>query len=214
MGSLSSENRELGFSKGQMNKFRKQGRIPAVVFGKNRDQSWPIFVNWVAFQKCLSSEGKVFQLEVNGNVELVNAKVVDLTPMGQPQHISFHQLVRGEASVFKVPVNLVGESVGEKAGGVIQAVESQISVKGMPKNIPENVELDISSLEIGQNLTAGDLKLPTGLELAQEADLNLVVCQAPKQEEAEEEVALAPEGEALEAPVAEASAEDPAEEKK
>ena len=205
MGSLVSENREVGFSKGQLDKWRKQGKIPAVVFGKSRTESFPVWVNWRSFEKFLHTEGKVFELQVNGKTELVNTKEIDWSPLGQPLHISFHQIQKGQAIEVKVPVHLVGTSAGQKAGGVVQVTEEQVLVKGLPKHIPEHIDLDISALEIGHHITAAELKLPQGLELAQPGDHNLVVCQAPKQEAPEEVVELHPEGEA---PVAAAPESD------
>ncbi len=207
MGLLSCEKRELGFSKGRLDKFRKQGKIPAVVFGKQRSESLPVFVNWQDFNKLYHTDGKVFEMEIDGKKELVNAKTIDTNHLGAVTHISFHQLNRNEATSVLVPVHVVGESVGEKAGGIVQLTESQIRVKGLPHDIPEHIDVDITDLDIHHHITAGEVKLPKGLELAQAADHNVVVCSAPKQEVEEEPVVeLVPEGEV--APEAAASPDE------
>jgi len=200
MGSLASEKRELGCSKGQLNKWRKDGRIPAVVFGKTRKESVPLFVNWLQFNKMYHSTGKVFELEVDGKTELVNTKSVETDNLGKAVHISFHQLNRGEKVSVQVPVRVVGIAAGVKLGGIIQVTESEITVKGLPKDLPEHIDVDVASLEIHQHLTAGQIKLPKGLVLDQDASHNVIVCQAPQKEEEVEVVELHPEGEV--APVA------------
>ena len=201
MSFLKTEQRAKEWSKGQMNTFRREGKIPAVIFGKGMDSA-SVFVNWIEFQKCYQEHGKVFEIEFGGKKETVNAKFIDTNPLGRVSHISFHKLAKGQMTTMKVPVTIAGDSVGAKAGGVIQQLLDTITVTALPKNIPDMIHVDVTSLEIGATLKAGDIKLPTGLTVDEaEADKTVVNCQAPQKQE--EEPAAAADGEA---PAAEAAA--------
>jgi len=206
MSSLQAEPREANFSKGQLNKFRKEGKVPAVVFGKGMEAQ-SLWVDMIAFNKCYHQHGKVFEMKFGKNTETVNAKFIDTNPLGKVMHISFHILTKGEKTTMKVAVNLDGESVGAKAGGIVQQLLDTIIITALPKDVPESVHVDISALDIGSNLTVGDIKLPKGLEIDEaEAEKVLVTCQAAQKQEEVAEVATETEAPAAgEAPAPEES---------
>ncbi|MBD64633.1 MAG: 50S ribosomal protein L25 [Halobacteriovoraceae bacterium] len=183
---LTTEKRELKFSKGDLDKFRAEGKVPGVVYGKGMD-SVPVFVDYLAFRDTYNKNGKIFELDVAGKKILVNTKLIDTTVFGKTTHINFHKLKRGEKTTVKVPLELVGEAAGKKEGGMIQQIRDVIQVAAAPKDIPNSIEVDISGMNIGDSLSFGDLKLASGLELIDEAELAVVTCTMPKQQ-AEEEV--------------------------
>jgi len=197
-GILTTESRDINLSKGELNDFRKAGKVPAVIFGKGMD-SVPVFVNLIEFRKVYHDNGKIFELKFGSHKETVNAKTIDTTPLGMVSHISFQKLTKGEKTTVKVPVTLEGDCIGLKAGGMIQQLIDTITVHAVPKDIPESIHVDISALEVGHHISVSDLKLPKGLEVdASELERNIVNCQAPqKQEEeapAESQVEAAPAG--------------------
>lgn len=205
MSFLQASQRQGSWSKGEFKNFRKEGKIPAVVYGKGME-STSLWVNWLEFQKCYKEHGKVFEMQFDGWKETVNTKQIDTDNMGRVTHISFHKLAKGQKTSVKVPVTLEGDSIGAKAGGVIQQVLETINVTAFPKDIPESIHVDITAVQIGEHLTVGQLRLPPGLEVDEvEAQRNVVVCQAPKQQ-VEEEVSAQASTES-EAPAAEAPAE-------
>lgn len=218
MATLQTEARELSFSKGELNKFRKAGRIPAVVFGKEVGESKPIFVNLIEFLKIYNEGGKVMEMKIDGAVEMVNAKVIDRTPFGGYAHINFLQLKRGQKTQVKVAITAEGESKGVKAGGILQFSHDKVTVEAVPKDIPDTIHLDVTELEIGDSVTASQLNLPAGVELVDEPDMSILSIQAPQKAEEEpaaeaaegaegEAAAAAPEGGA-DAPAAEAAGEE------
>lgn len=215
MATLKTEDRDLGLTQGELNKLRKMGKIPAVVYGKGRNPSTPIFVNLVEFMKIYHDTGKIMEMNVGGSTEMVNAKVIDRSPMGNFQHINFHQLKRGQKTQVKVPVHADGEAKGVKEGGVLSIVHEVLVIEAKPKDIPESIHVDVSELAIGDTLTAGQIKLAAGLELVDDPEMAVISIQAPQKEEPEPEAAAA-EGEeapAAEAAPAEAAAEGEAEKK-
>lgn len=186
MSFLQAQPRQGSWSKGEYKNFRKEGKIPAVVYGKGME-SQSLWVSWLDFQKCYKEHGKVFELKFNGQSETVNTKQVETDNLGKVTHISFHKLAKGQKTSVKVPVTLEGDSIGAKAGGIIQQVLDSINITAMPQDIPDTIHVDISALQIGEHLTVGQLNLPKGLTVDEvEAQRNVVVCQAPKQQVEEE----------------------------
>lgn len=195
---LNAEIRTLDFTKGELNSFRRNGKIPAILFGKGME-SLPLFVNLMEFKKAKADQGKIFEISAENKTYLVNAKTIHTNAVGNiVTHIDFLNLDRNQETTVRVKVVLVGESPGAKAGGVIQVIEEVIAITGVPKDIPESIEIDISELELGVNIAAGEIKIPKGTKLEVEDDKTIVTCSAPKTQEEAEPVAAA-EGEAAEA---------------
>ena len=82
-----------------------------------------------------------------------------------------------------VQINLVGESKGEKEGGVIQQPNWELDIKVKPSDIPETYDLDISDLEIGDTLTVADIREKSKFEILNEDEYALVTISAPRTEE-------------------------------
>ena len=81
-----------------------------------------------------------------------------------------------------VQINLVGESIGEKEGGVIQQPNRELEIKVKPSDIPESFDLDISELEIGETITVADIREKSKYEILNEDDYALVTISAPRTE--------------------------------
>lgn len=208
MTTLKTETRELGLSSGELNRFRKQGRIPAVVYGKGLSESKSVWVNQVDFMKVYHETGKIMEMSVDGKTEMVNAKVLDRGPMGSLMHVNFHQLKRGQKTMVRVPLHSEGEAKGVKDGGILSWSHETIQLEGVPKDIPESITIDISALEIGGVIHASDIKLAKGLTLMDEGEMTILSIQAPSKA-AEAETAGAEEAsEGTEAAAAAAPAGD------
>jgi len=116
-----------------------------------------------------------------------------------------------------VQIEFVGIPVGVKEeGGLVQTINSSISISALPTNIPTSIELDISALNVGDNLTATDVNLPEGVELANEDDESLLVTitlpRAAVEEEDSDEIGMEGEegtdGESTEETVEEDSSDE------
>ncbi|MCK5643537.1 MAG: 50S ribosomal protein L25, partial [Gammaproteobacteria bacterium] len=106
-----------------------------------------------------------------------------------------------------IPVNikLIGESAGVKIGGVLQQVRRELEIRCLPSQIPDSLEIDVSSLDIGDSIHLKDMQLPPGIKVLEDVDLTIATVLAPTvekevaeeapPEEAEEEEAAAEEGE-------------------
>jgi large subunit ribosomal protein L25 len=86
-------------------------------------------------------------------------------------------------------VELVGESVGAKAGGVLSQVTREVRVEALPLEVPERLELDVTAMEIGDSLRLSDLRAPEGVTLLDDSESVLATVTVPTKVEEPEEVA-------------------------
>jgi large subunit ribosomal protein L25 len=118
---------------------------------------------------------------------------------GRVLHVDFHQVAEDERVTVTLPVESVGEAVGVKTGGgILEHVLFKIKLRGLPKDLPEVIEVDVSSLEVGQAIHLGEIKLPAGVDALGDKGIPVIAVAAPITE-AQEAAAL----EAATAPLAE-----------
>lgn len=214
--------------KGVARRLRADARIPGVVYGQGEEAtllSLDAHDTLYLFNR-ISVENTIVDLEVEGEKEPIATLVreVQVHPF-RPEilHVDFYRVQTGVEVEVNVPLHLHGTPVGVKAsGGVLQQLENDLPIRCLPRNIPEELTLNIEDLEIGDQKTVADLELPEGTRLALDPDAPLVLVGAPRAEEELE--ALGPDtevetpelvGEAEEAeapePGAEPAAEEPSE---
>ena len=180
--------------KGVNRRLRREGWIPAVVYGGGRD-SLAIKVERVRFLDLLratGSENAVFLLELAGSGKQRHTMIrdIDSDPItNRVKHVDFLRVLMDEAVRVRVSIALVGVADGVKnQGGVLDFVTREISIECLPGVIPARIEIDVSELLIGDHVEAGALELPEGVELLEEIERVIVSIAAPKVEEEEEEV--------------------------
>jgi large subunit ribosomal protein L25 len=207
------------FGKGANRKLRAQGLIPAVVYGGGKEPV-PVVVNRKAVAELLHRErGKntIFLLRMKGTKQERHAMLKDfqIDPITQQYiHLDFIRVMKGQHVRVEVPVELVGESVGVKAGGFLDFTGRSLHVECPADAIPEKVTVDISKLRIGEHVAAGQVQLPPGVKLLDDPHKILVTIEG-RAAAAEEEVAAAPAEEMAEPEVirrGKAEAEEEAEE--
>jgi len=167
-------------------KLRRTGWIPANLYSKDIGAN-PIKILQNQLLKALGSEQLLFEIKVGSTTHLASAQEVQFKPdTGEIIHVAFLAVKRGEASEFTVPINLVGEAVGLKVNGVITQLMNEIIIKAKPKDAPDHLELDITKLDVGGHMTVSGIKLPNGVEIAEDLlSQNLVTCSQQKAEELE-----------------------------
>ncbi|MDP3875239.1 MAG: 50S ribosomal protein L25 [bacterium] len=176
----------------KLDKIKKAGKIPAVFYGK-KEASTAISIPKIDFLKVWKKAGEssVVTLETpEGNKESL-IQDVDLDPItGIPRHADFYIFEKGHKVEVKLPIEFVGSSMAVKdLGGMLVKVLHELKVEAMPKNLPHNIIIDISSLvNFGDQILAKDIVLPTGVELKEHPEEVIALVSAPR-EEKEEEVA-------------------------
>jgi len=188
-------------TKHSVRKLRQKGYVPGVLYGKKAGNI-PISVH----EKDLSAIGgaQLFEVVLPGGSYHAVVRELQREPLHkQIRHVDFLQVDLNELIRTQLPVTLVGEARGTKEGGVIQAGERSLEVEGYPAELPETLEVDVSSLGIGDKLTVGDLSQDLSFKVLHDPDTVLAVVVATRTAATEEEAEPA---------AVEGGAEEPAEE--
>jgi large subunit ribosomal protein L25 len=179
------------FGKGGARRTRRDGKIPAVIYGHGAD---PRHVALPArdFASAIRNGGTnvLLTLEVEGTEELAIPKSIQRHPIkGYFEHLDLLTVRRGEKVTVDVPLVITGDIV---PGGLLNQESTTVSVEAEATHIPTEFEISIEGLAIGTQFTAADITLPTGSELITDAEiLILTISEAPTAEDLEAEVAEA-----------------------
>lgn len=187
-----------GAGTSNVRRLRRQGSIPAVIYGVGKAPQ-NLQVNTRDFSRTLhaqSGEHVMMDLEIGeGDVRKVLLQEVQHHPVSHDIiHADFHEISMTEKLRVKVPLRLVGEPVGvSQQSGVLEHLLREIEIECLPLDIPDHIELDVTTLDVGHGFKAGDIKLDAA-KFRLITDKNLAVAAVAAQR-AEEEVAAAPAAE-------------------
>ncbi len=184
---LSVTKRETGH-RSTLTQLRKGGAIPAVIYGYKLD-STPISISAKEFKKSIQKNGQnsVFSLDLEGKkVNVVVSEVQQCSLKDQVNHVDFLAINMAEELEADVPIKLVGQSVGVSEGGILMQPNLELKVKVKPAELPDSIEVDISSLKVGESLTVAEIRNQTPVEVISEDDYLLVTIVAPVSAEQEE----------------------------
>src|SRR3989344_3082941 len=183
---------------------RKEGLIPGTIYGK-AVKSVSIQVPLKEFETVYKEGGETGLVDVTLDGEAgkpVLIKHVQLDPkFSNPINVDFHQVNLSEKIHAKVPVEAVGEpkAVADKIG-ILEMPLSEVEVEALPTDLPEKIDVDVAGLaNIGDQITVGDVKVPTGVVILTDATQILFKIGSLISKEAEE---LAKAEEAAEAAAA------------
>jgi large subunit ribosomal protein L25 len=165
---------------------RKGRRIPAVIYGRQA-QPQNLEVDSKALQDLLhasASENLLVDLSVDQDARakrLALVKEIQHHPMsGKFLHIDFHEIQENEKVSIAVPVEATGEAVGVKTGGgVLEHVLHKIKVRCLPKDLPEFIAVDVTSLEIGRAIHIGEIPPIQGVEILGDKTAPVFAVAAP-----------------------------------
>jgi large subunit ribosomal protein L25 len=200
------------FGKGAARRVRREGRVPAVLYGHGTDARH-VSLPGHDVLLALRTANVLIRIEgLPGGSELALPKAVQRDPIrGSVEHVDLILVRRGEKVTVDVPLNVTGEVHPD---GLLDQQLVAIAVEAEATNIPTGIAIDVEGMEIGSSVHAGDLSMPAGSTLAVDADLLVLhVIAAPTAEQMEaglgieaEEVAEVADGEP--APVPDAPAGD------
>jgi large subunit ribosomal protein L25 len=200
---LNAAPRALGRRAGAK-KLRSNGQIPAVIYGRQaKPQSLEVEAKEMENLIHHSvSENLLVDLAVKDDGRPKRLALVQEVQhhalSGKILHVDFHEVAEDEKVSIKVPVETTGEAVGVKTGGgVLEHVLFKISVRALPKDLPEVITVDVSNLNIGQAIHLGEIQAPPGVEFLGDKNIPVIAVAAPRteEEEAAEAAAAAAPGE-------------------
>ncbi len=169
---------------------RTEGYIPAVFYGK-KQASTSIAILRSEFGKVWKQAGESSVVSLIGPTGNVDALIheVDQDPVTEiPRHADFYVFEKGKKIEVSIPLIFVGVSPAVKdLSGNLVKVMHEITIEASPEHLPHEIEVDISALvDFDAQILASNLKLPTGVTLAGDADEVVASVSAPKAEEVEE----------------------------
>lgn len=174
----------------KLDTIRKAGKVPAVFYGK-KEASTPISIGKIDFIKVWKEAGEssVVTLETPDGIKESLIQDVDLDPITSvPRHADFYVFEKGHKVEVELPLEFVGVALAVKdLGGVLVKVLHKLKVEAMPKDLPHNIVVDVSSLaNFGDQILAKDINVPTGVELKENPDEVVALVSAPREEKEEE----------------------------
>jgi len=177
---------------GQVKQLRTAGRVPATIYGRET-KPLNLELNSREFSDLLhhsASENVLVDLAVEQDAKakrLALVQEIQHHPIsGKILHVDFHEVSETEKVTVQVPLETAGEAAGVKAGGVLEHIQFKLKVRCLPKDLPEQITVDVSALEIGKAIHLGDIKAPEGVEIIGDKHITVIAVAAPR---AEEEVA-------------------------
>ncbi len=205
------------FGKGASRRTRRDGKIPAVIYGHGED---PVHVTLPGHQTTMAlrhlGTNAVLELAIGKKTQLALTKAIQVDPLKRViEHIDFVAVKKGEKVHVDIPVHTSGDAAKET---LVVLENATVQVEAEATHIPEGIEVDITDAEAGTQILAGALSLPKGVTLLSDPELLVVhvtAQQTAAQAEAELAEAEAEAGIEHDAPAGEsagAAAEEPASE--
>ena len=180
----------------EVTKLRAAGRVPATIYGRqNPPQNLEVLSKEFAdLLNRSASENLLVDLSVENDARpkrLALVQEIQHHPLdSKVLHVDFHEVAEDEKVTVQVPVETTGEAIGVKnSGGVLEHVLFKLKVRSLPKDLPEQIIIDVTALELGKSIHVGEIPVPAGVEILGDKHLAVVSCAAPRTE-AEEVAAV------------------------
>ncbi|MFD2923455.1 50S ribosomal protein L25/general stress protein Ctc [Halobacillus naozhouensis] len=163
---------------------RHQGDVPGVVYGKDKEPV-TVAVNSIELLKTVRDEGKnaIISLAIDGgNTVNVMLHEYQIDPIKDELiHADFYIVNMSEEMDVEVPIHLEGEAAGSKEGGVLQQPLYELAVRAKPGDIPEEIVIDVSELNIGDSVMVSDLKESRNYEITEDENTTIISVTPPEE---------------------------------
>jgi len=178
-----AESRAL-VGKGAARAARRNGRVPAVIYGANKDPE-PITIDPRQLRAARMQPGffaTLFDVSLNGNKQQVLCRDLQLHPVtDQPMHADFLRVTESTRINVEIPVVFTNEeeSPGLKSGGVLNVVRYEVEVMCRAGAIPADIVVDLTGLEVGDSVHISSIELPAGVKPTIDRDFTIATIAAP-----------------------------------
>jgi len=160
---------------GASRRLRKAGRVPGIIYGEGEGDNAPTLID-IDHNDLFHSLRKetfhasVLTLDLDGTKQQVLLRDFVMHPFRQQvQHIDFQRVSKNKKIHMKVPLHFVNAEVSpgvKLSGGIVSHVLNDLNIACLPADLPEFIEVDLSTLAIGHSIHVADIKLPKGIEVA------------------------------------------------
>ena len=161
---------------------RREGLVPGIIYGSKMGDPINLKVRAKTFEDIMhhsATQNLLIDLHIEEDSapsRLALVQDVQHHPLtGKVIHIDFHAVSENEKIHASVPVELIGDCPGVKAGGLLEHMLHSIEVHCLPKDLPEGIETDVSKLEMGDAVHVSELDLPEGVEASIAGDVIVAV---------------------------------------
>jgi len=191
------------FGKNASRKLRREGKVPAILYGKG-EPGIPLALDKKEIFEILRSEtgeNTLFKTSFDSGSWDTMIKDVQVDPVSDEiLHVDLIQIAMDKVVRVSVPVLITGEAVGVKTeGGFVDVITREVEVECLPQSIPEHIEVNISALHLHQSIKIEEITPPPDVEIMDDPQSVVVLIEAPTKEEVveaeEEEVEVMVEGE-------------------
>lgn len=179
-----SATRRNDTGKGNARALRRDGQIPAVIYGHAREtQSLAIPAR--EFEKLLShisADNTVIELGLEGSSSRALIREIQRHPFKRAiLHVDFQEIVAGELMTVRVPIRLVGTPVGVRlGGGIVDHTLRELTISVDPAKMPNHIDVDVTELDLGQSIHVSQIPMPAGVEVLDEPGAPVVVIATPR----------------------------------
>ena len=171
------------FGKQNTRALRREGEVPAILYGRSQD-TVALQLNARTFRQFLRTHGEnvIIRMEIGGATETVIIKEIQRHPVEKQLllHADFIRISLDEPITSPVPVVLIGSPPGIQEGGVLEAPLRQLTVHCLPMQLPTDISVDVSGLDIGDVIHVGDLSLDDEVEVLDESDRIVAMVSQPR----------------------------------
>ncbi len=169
-------------------KLRREGQAPAVLYGPGIEKTLPLSINAKELERVLhlsAGANVIVSLDIKGEEKktAMFKEVVRHPVSNDIEHVDLIHVIYGTLIIVEVPIHITGKAKGQVLGGILQHDVRKMTLECLPKGIPDNVEVDITELDIGDSIHLKDLTLPEGVRLTDDENLTVLSIVAPAAEE-------------------------------
>lgn len=204
--------KRVAMSKNELSRARLDGSIPAILYGRHLDNNIALSLNKSNFNKVLRSYGRVVLLDFTSEDTSLNGRTTIIKEIqrncinDEILHVDLIEVRQDEEITVNIKLNFTGTPIGVKEkGGVLDLLRRNINISCLPSKIPQQIDIDLSNLDLGQALHVSDIIIPEGVEVLDAKDISIASVYIPRVHEEK------PATEAVEGEVA--SSEEAVEEK-
>ena len=183
------QKRDTNNRKSTIRELRKIDQVPGVYYSHNSKLSIPFSIDKKMLYSALRSDASVYKISVGGKDRDVIIKSLQYHPISEDiLHIDLYGVKMDTKITLKVPIIFVGQAEGVRAGGVLNQTLTELEISCLPSHIPQNIEVDVTHLNIGDTIRLDQVTLDETLELIGDRELLIASITLPTKEEEPEEV--------------------------
>jgi large subunit ribosomal protein L25 len=175
---------------GPARRLRAAGQVPAVIYSRGKE-SQSLTIARGDMERVVNNAERLVKLDIDGHQNPAMVKQVQFEPVSRLiSHVDFQEISASETITLAVSIRPRGTAAGVNEGGVLDVVLREVEIEAPATEIPEEIRIDVSGMNIGDVIRARDLDLAEGLTLITDANAPVLAVSRPRDEEdAETQVA-------------------------